>query len=242
MTRFISVSVLALGLSLAACAKEDAADPADQTGNAARSDLEAATDDFAVNAGDFDREQLGPRIKGPAGPEVEASLVMADGTSIGDIKSYVACPQSVDSCDPANLPDGTIYTFVHTVTPGIDEPNDKAIAQPGAVKKVEKSVTFRMTMPTDGFAGQAGYSLGQARAALGPDGTFTVSCNEGMLVWEVATGETWGTGEPVTFFWKSTKPPKGPADAYGFEADGYAAKGKGPFPAAAANGDATGCT
>ncbi|WP_420605180.1 hypothetical protein [Novosphingopyxis sp.] len=239
MTRFIAISTLAISLSLAACAKQE--NTPDDQGDA-RTDLEAATDDFIVNAGDFDREQLGARIVGPVGPEVEGSLVMADGTSIGDIKSYVACPENIDTCDPAKLPADTIYTFVHMVTPGVDEPNDDPIAQPETVKPVAKSVTFRMTMPAGSFAGQAGYSLEQARAALGPQGTFTVKCNEGMLVWEVATGETWGTGEPVTFFWKSRKPPKGPADAYGFEADGYTAKGKGPFPAPTANGDATGCT
>ncbi len=239
MTRMIAISTLAVSLSLAACAKQE--DTADDQG-AARTDLETATDDFAVNADDFDREQLGARIVGPVGPEVEGSLVMADGVSIGDITSYVACPDNISSCDPANLPEGTIYTFVHIVTPGVDEPNDDPIAQPGEVKPVGKSVTFRMTLPADGFVGQAGYSLEQARAALGPQGSFTVKCNEGMLIWEVATGETWGTGEPITFFWKSNKPPKGPADAYGFEADGFAAKGMGPFPAPAANGDVTGCT
>ena len=243
MTRTIAVCALALGLTLAACAKqEDAVPPGQDDTGAVRTGLEAGTDDFTVNAGDFGREQLGGKIVGPLGPQVEGSLVMADGTAIGDIKSYVACPQNVTDCDPAKLPADTIYTFVHVVTPGVDEPNSKAIAQPATVKPVAKSVTFRMTMPANGFTGQAGYSLEQARSALGPEGSFTVSCNEGMLVWEVATGETWGTGEPVTFFWKSRKPPKGPAEAYGFEADGYTAKGMGPFPAAAANGDATGCT
>lgn len=243
MTRSIAVSALALGLALSACASEEDAVPTGQEDTAeGRTALEAGTDDFAVNAGDFDREQLGGKIEGPVGPQVTGSLVMEDGTSIGDIKSYVACPENVSDCNPANLPADTIYTYVHVVTPGVDEPNSTGMAQPANVKPVAKSVTFRTIMPAEGFTGQAGYSLGQARTALGPQGSFTVSCNEGMLVWEVATGELWGTGEPVTFYWKSKQPPKGPAEAYGFEADGFASKGSGPFPAPAANGDATGCT
>ena len=237
--RRLALSALALGLSLSACANKEDVVPADQDETA---DAAAASAGVPVNAEDFAREQLGARIQGPAGPEVEGSLATADGTALGDIESYVACPSNIDSCDPASLPDGTVYTFVHIVTPGVDKPNDDAMAQPETVKRVEKSVTFRMTMPADGFAGQAGYSLEQARAALGPDGTFTISCQGGMLIWEVATGETWGTGEPVTFFWKSTKPPKGPAKAYGFEADGFTSTGTGPFPAPAADGAAVVCS
>ena len=239
----IVLTALAASLALTACARADDVDnESNATSEAKEAALEAQTDDFVINAEDFDREQLGGKIEGPAGPEVEASLLMADGTSIGDIRSYVACPENISVCDPAKLPADTIYTYVHVVTPGVDEPNDDAIGTPKAIKPVAKSVTFRTDMPAGGFVGHAGYSLEQARAALGPQGTFTVSCNEGKLVWEVASGEFWGTGEPVTFFWKSRKPPQGPAKAYGFDADGFTANGTGPFPAPQADGDATGCT
>ncbi len=238
----IVLTALAASLALGACARADDVDTDNNaTTEAKEAALEAQTDDFIINAEDFGREQLGAKIEGPAGPEVEGSLVMADGTSIGDIRSYVACPENISVCDPAKLPEGTIYTYVHVVTPGVDEPNDDAIAQPKAIKPVAKSVTFRTDIPAHGFSGQAGYSLEQARAALGPQGTFTVTCNEGKLVWDVASGEFWGTGEPVTFFWKSTIPPEGPQNAYGFDADGFTGKGTGPFPAAA-QGKETGCT
>ena len=145
--RRLALSTLALGLSLSACANKEDVVPADQDETA---DAAAASAGVPVNAEDFAREQLGARIQGPAGPEVEGSLATADGTALGDIESYVACPSNIDSCDPASLPDGTVYTFVHIVTPGVDKPNDDAMAQPETVKRVEKSVTFRMTMPADG--------------------------------------------------------------------------------------------
>ena len=50
--------------------------------------------------------ELGARIEGPVGPEVEASII-SDGRSIGDIVSYVACPAEYDECDPEDLPEGT---------------------------------------------------------------------------------------------------------------------------------------
>ena len=43
-------------------------------------------------------------------------------------------------------------------------------------------------------------------------------------------GNGWQTGEPITFFWQSTLPPDGAAEAYSLRADEKIAMASGPFP------------
>jgi hypothetical protein len=47
----------------------------------------------------------------------------------------------------------------------------------------------------------------------------------------VIGGDRWKAGEPITFYWQSTEPPAGKAQAYLVETDGSVAIGSGPFPA-----------
>jgi hypothetical protein len=114
------------------------------------------------------------------------------------------------------MPKGTIYTYVHRVTPG---------------KTVLSTTLFRTARPAAGFANAVGYDEAQAAAALGPDGQIDVAADNGALVWRVIGGDGWKAGEPITFYWQSTLPPTGAADAYLIETDGSVAIGSGPFPA-----------
>lgn len=238
---FIAAPMLAAGCS-------DGMEPSvDETESAEIDTLESSTDDYGIEAKDFDNLQLGGKIEGPAGPEMKASLtVMRDGdeasVSAGDITAFVACPEKYDSCVPADLPSGTIYTYVYRLTPGVDEPNEGDFPKPGKVVPIDEAESFRMVLPAKGYAGNAGYSLTQARAALGSQGSFAITCDEGMLTWKVASGERWQTGEPVTFYWQSTDAPIGPMDAFIMTADGMEAVAPGPSPTTRGETDLTGCT
>ncbi len=230
--------------TLAACSGDKAGEGPDASvdeGTGDRSKLEESTNDRVINATDFDNLQLGARIEGPVGTEVNASFLL-DGKSYGDIESYVACPVNINNCDPASLPGGTIYTYVHVVTPGVDESNDKPFEQPTKVESVAQAKAFRMSAPSTGFSGGAGYSLGQARAAGGPLASFTVKCEEDRLVFDMGSGEAWATGEPITFYWKSTVPPKGPGNGYALDFDGKTASAQGPVPGAPPSNEVSGCS
>lgn len=192
--------------------------------------IAAPTGDRVIPPRNFDNELLGARIQGPVGTEVNASLADDEGT-IGDIESYVACPGSLSECDPARVDENTIFTYVHVVTPGEDDANDDIFPNRGAAAEVTAATSFRLTVPATGFAGEAGYSVGEARSALGPEGAFVIRCEGGMLVFEPSAGDTWSTGETVTFFWRSSVPPAGPDIAYALIADGRTATGQGPAPA-----------
>ena len=72
--------------------------------------------------------------------------------------------------------------------------------------------------------------MAQAAAALGKDGQIDVAADNGALVWRVIGGDGWKAGEPITFYWQSTLPPAGAADAYLVEADGSVTIGSGAFP------------
>ena len=100
-------SAAALALALTACAAEPAPEPAPTATIAAPRTLVAA---------DFDAAALGAKIVGPRGPTPEFAI-MAGGQEIARIKSYVACPKAMTACVPADLPEGTVLTFVHTITP-----------------------------------------------------------------------------------------------------------------------------
>ena len=129
--------------------------------------------------------------------------------------SYVACPEGVVPCDPEALPADTVYTYVHRVTPG---------------ETVASATLFRTARPAGGFANALGYDNAQAAAALGSNGEIDVAADNGALVWRVIGGDGWKAGEPITFYWQSTLPPAGRAEAYMVETDGSVAIGSGPFP------------
>ncbi|HAV81235.1 MAG TPA: hypothetical protein DCX55_11010, partial [Erythrobacter sp.] len=64
---------------------------------------------------DLDLSTLGARIVGPQGAEIETAL--SNGTrQVGTLVSYVACPEGIETCNPGELPDDTVYTYVHKVT------------------------------------------------------------------------------------------------------------------------------
>lgn len=243
-----SAPTTAMLLLLAGCGG-NAEPPVDEAETSPRTDAEESTDDYAIPAMDFANKVLGARIEGPVGPEVDASIMLSNSTpedgkriALGDIKGWVACPEGATSCNPKSLSGDAVYTYVYVVTPGVDEPNDDKFPDSTSVETVASATEFRMVLPAIGFTGTAGYSLNQARAALGTQGTFSISCDEGKLVWKVASGGKWETDEPITFFWQSSKPPAGPMDAFILEADGKQGVGAGPHPATREEATDTGCT
>jgi hypothetical protein len=161
---------------------------------------------------DFATLKLGAKI---AGADADGKFV-SDREVLAEVASYVACPEGVTACDPKTLPAGTVYTYVHRVTPG---------------KSVASATLFRTARPAGGFANGVGYNNAEAAAALGPSGEIDVEADNGALVWRVIGGDHWKAGEPITLYWQSTLPPAGSADAYLVETDGSVALGSGPFPA-----------
>ena len=222
-------AAIALCASLAACSGEsDTAKPVPTPTASETSD--APSDPRALVAADFGELDLGAKIEGPVGPEVEASIVF-DGRSIGDIVSYVACPSEYkDTCDPEDLPEGTIYTYVHKVRPGVDDPNDPPFNRPVGLDEVTMATVFSTLREASGFNGAIGFDRAQVASALGPDGTIRAQDDNGTLVWRVVGGDGWSTGEEITFFWQSTLPPEGPAQAFSLRADEKIGMATGPFP------------
>jgi hypothetical protein len=160
---------------------------------------------------DFATLKLGAKIADADAP----GKFVSDGQVLAEAASYVACPEGVTACDPKALPAGTVYTYVHRVTPG---------------QTVASATLFRTGRPAPGFANGVGYDNAQAAAALGSSGEIDVSADNGALVWRVIGGDGWKAGEPITFYWQSTLPPVGTDDAYLVESDGSVAIGSGPFP------------
>ncbi len=228
MKHSVFVPALAM-LTLAGCG-ESGTDG--QTGTDARETQQITPTDAqndGVEALDFDTLKLGAKIVGPLGPEVDSSL-NTDLTSVGDLIGYVACVEGTETCDPKAAGDDMVYTYVYTVTPGVDPHNDDKFPKSEAVDPVAKATAFKMVLPALGFTGEAGYSKEQTAEALGTDGAFEIRCTADGITYEIASGTEWSTGETITFFWKSTKPPMGPMDAFILEADGKTAIGAGPSP------------
>lgn len=213
-------------LALAACSGEPSEPEPTPTG---ATTTDAPTEPRTLVASDFGELELGAKIEGPVGPEVEASIVAGE-RSIGDIVSYVACPEEYDACDPEELPEGTVYTYVHTITPGVDDPNDPPFTRPVGLDEVEAASVFGTVREATGFNGAIGYDREQASEALGPDAVIRVSDDNGTLQWRIVGGDGWQTGESITFFWQSTLPPEGPAEAFSLRADERIAMASGPFP------------
>ena len=183
-------------------------------------------------ARDYASLETGATIDGPFGQALEASFEWQD-SSLGDLTSRVDCPPGVDPCDPAAAPPGAIYTYVHRVTPGADSPNDEPFPQPEVTRRFDGVESFSTSFAPPGFTGVAGYSFGDAEAALGRGGRFVIErrADDGGLTWRAVGGtEEWGTGETVTFFYQTTRPPKGPGGGFLLEGGPYRARGVGPVP------------
>ncbi len=130
---------------------------------------------------------------------------------------------------PSDNPSGTIYTYSHTVIPGLDKPNDQPFPQPSTVLALDDSTRFELGFEAAGFNGVAGYDFGEADTA---GVSFTIEQTEsGELVW-MADSEDWDTGEPITFFWQTTQQPVGPNGIYSISNSTSHGAGKGPVPAA----------
>ena len=158
-------------------------------------------DTYDVLARDFDRVALGPRKRVPDATPPEY-MVEADRGVMREV--YVACPIDVRPCDPLAPPAGAEVTYIATLTP----------FGAGSTQAVGQYV--RRT----GFNGIGGFSYGEARAALGDDGAFSLACVRDELVLERRLGDAWTRGETVTLFWQGTHPldSREPGDECGSEA------------------------
>ena len=227
---FITASALALALS--GCSDDptprEVKDQEVTDLNSANTDGKAYAQAKALPAGDLTEFTLGGRIG-----EKTAAMTNASG-SYADLRSFVACPRGMDPCDPRTAPAGTVYTYVLVVYPGGDNDEDKGIGAGNTASDIERATAFRMTMPAHGFTGNAGYAKPEALAAIGPKADVVVTCDAGKLIWTVSAGDggnQWEQKEPLTFYWQSTLPPAGSAEAYAFEADSTVAAGSGAYPA-----------
>lgn len=194
----------------------------------------------SLAAANLDLSTLGAKIVGPQGPEVE-TVLSAGNREIGRMVSFVACPQDITECVPGSLPDGTIYTYVHRITMA-DQPVLDAEPEQGPEVVENPPTLFRTTEKAHGFNGAIGYSMAEALAALGSEDAISITSDDSRLIWRVVQGEGFAPGSTLTFWWQSTLPPAGPADAYLLEVDGSQAIAQGPFPpednaAAAASAD-----
>ncbi|MHA6317320.1 hypothetical protein ACXYN8_06640 [Altererythrobacter sp. CAU 1778] len=234
MSRLTTLLACAALGSLAACSAAEDDKDNDTELETATTDGEAAALAQAIEAGDFADLQLGARVEGPQGAEVTSAMSNAEG-NFADITSFVACPAGMDPCDPANAPEGTVFTYVHTVYPGEDNDPGTGVGSGNSSSDIERAAGFRMTQAAHGFTGAAGYSKGEVVAATGATGQVVVTCNDGKLQWTVDSGDggdQWENREPITFWWQSTLPPAGPAKAYAIDANYTEASGDGPYPAA----------
>ena len=183
----------------------------------------------ALAPADLDLSTLGAKIVGPQGPEVETSLT-AGGREFGTMVSFVACPQDTQECVPDDMPADTIYTYVHQITlADTDEDMEEPVNGPEAIEN--PPTLFRTTQKAHGFNRAVGYSTAQALEALGDEDAIGITSDDGRIIWRVTRGDGWQPGTTLTFWWQSTLPPAGPADAYLLEVDGNQTAATGPFPA-----------
>ena len=228
---FSTVSLAALALLSACGESQPGAAPTDLKEVKSDGELEVAR--RALPAGDFLDLKLGARIVGPSGDEVATRMTNEAG-AFADMTSYVACPAGFTVCDPATLPAGTVYTYVHVVYPGEDNDPTTGSGTGNDSSNVESATLFRLIRPARGFTGNAGYAKAEALAAIGEDGTVVISCEGEALAWTIDAGDggdQWKQAEPITFYWQSTVPPAGPSRAYEIFANDVAAQGSGPYPA-----------
>ncbi len=176
---------------------------------------------------DLDLSTLGAKIAGPQGSEVE-TVLSARNRQIGTLVSYVACPAGVEECRLGEMPEDTVYTYVHAVT--LAEQNYGEEAENGPETVEAPPTLFRTIRKAAGFNQSIGYSTADAEAVLGDPDAISISNDNGSLIWRVVRGSGWKPGGTVTFWWQSTLPPQGPDEAYLFEVDGNQVAATGPFP------------
>ena len=176
---------------------------------------------------DLDLSTLGARIAGPQGSEVE-TVLSARNRQVGTLVSYVACPAGVEECRPGEMSEGTVYTYVHAVTLAEESESEDPAEGPEVVEA--PPTLFRTIRKATGFNQSIGYSTAEAEAVLGDPDAISISNDNGSLIWRVVRGSGWKPGGTVTFWWQSTLPPQGPAEAYLFEVDGNQVAATGPFP------------
>lgn len=182
-----------------------------------------------ISSNDFDVLNIGAKIVGPVGPDVEVSIINGDGNSVGDLSSSVSCPEGFTTCVPSNNSPGTIYTYAHTVIPGFDKVNDAPFPNPPVVLAFDNVQNFKLGYEAVGFNGIAGYSFSNAASA---NVNFDIDLNNaGELVWSTTTDE-WDSEEQITFFWQTTQAPSGPGGVFAISNPESMATGVGPVPAA----------
>ncbi|WP_416396224.1 hypothetical protein [Allohahella sp. A8] len=184
-----------------------------------------------ISVTDFDTIETGAKIVGPVGPDVEVSLVRGNGDSVGDLRSSVSCPAGFADCLPPANPADTVYTYSHTVTPGVDHPNDPPFPNPATVVEFDDVGSFSLGFEAYGFNGVAGYDF--TEAAFAGVGFSLEQSDLGELIW-LADSEGWDTGEPITFFWQTTQAPAGPGGVYAISNAIDSGAGAGPIPVATA--------
>ena len=126
-----------------------------------------------IDPTDLSSISLGAKIVGPVGPEVETTIAFDDGgtiTGIADLASSVSCDSRfAGDCSAGAVAgfDDVVYTYVHTVIPGVDLPNDPPFPAPDVVVPLDDVTEFRLNFPAHGFNGIAGYDFSEATAAVG---------------------------------------------------------------------------
>jgi len=178
---------------------------------------------------DLDLSTLGAKIVGPQGPEVE-TVLSAGNRELGKLVSYVACPAGVSECEPGEMPEGTVYTYVHRVTLAEADATAGADVSDGPEVVEAPPSLFRTIRKAAGFNQSVGFSTAEAEATLGDPDAISISNDNGSLIWRVARGPGWKPGGTMTFWWQSTLPPQGPAEAYLLELAGNQVIATGPFP------------
>ncbi|ANU07922.1 hypothetical protein [Paraurantiacibacter namhicola] len=224
-----ALPLLALSAALVACGSAEPEPAPTPT-------MTADTGPKTLVAANLSDIPLGPKIEGPQGPEPQSEIMADDGTMLGTITSYVACPAPTTEdgdpipptfnsvCDPKAQPEGTVYTFVHRIA--LSEGLASEMGEPGA----PGTYVFRMLRPAHGFNNVVGFDAAQAQAALGEAGEIKVQVEDDSLVWRVVAGDGWTAGETLTLFWQATLPPAGPADAYQLRIGDHTAGVTAPFP------------
>ena len=189
-------------------------------------------------AADFDPAMLGAHVEGV---EIADAEIGSEKTPLARIDAFVACAQGVTICEPAKLPQGTVYTYVLKVTPltaaakskpsPSAAPSETASATPTEITPVEAPAELvRMTRAAPEFKGAVGFSRAEAAVALGADDALTVTLDQGQIIWRVTGGSGWAAGRPITLWWQSTGAPAKPSEAYRLEYGGKRSEITAPFP------------
>ncbi len=136
-----------------------------------------------VTPADLDVSTYGTLIEGPTTDD----FLDSSQTDIGDIRNWVYEDTSGAS---------TLYTYVHQVTAGVNNISE-----------------FNTGFNVKGFNGVAGWDYTEASTAggdgdaddflitLDPDGTLDWNREAGSAAW-------WDSGEAITFFFQSNRPPR----------------------------------